>query len=141
LKKHAIVTDALRPAKAAIPKRPQPLVGARFVLGVASEAQLPSEGAREIAFAGRSNAGKSSAINALANHGRLAFASRTPGRTQQINLFSLRSGALVRVLPRHPTYELGIHAVLASGRGAPAGRAGAAASAPHSSAGTQWLRK
>ena len=53
----------------------------------------------EIAFAGRSNAGKSSAINALANHGRLAFASRTPGRTQQINIFALRSGALVADLP------------------------------------------
>jgi len=75
------------------------LVGARFVLGVASEAQLPREGAPEIAFAGRSNAGKSSAINALANHDRLAFSSRTPGRTQQINMFVLRSGALVADLP------------------------------------------
>ena len=99
MKKHAIVTDPPGPAKAALPKRPQPLVGARFVLGVASEAQLPREGAPEIAFAGRSNAGKSSAINALANHGRLAFASRTPGRTQQINIFALRSGALVADLP------------------------------------------
>jgi len=53
----------------------------------------------EIAFAGRSNAGKSSAINALAQRNRLAFASRTPGRTQQINLFRLRSGALVADLP------------------------------------------
>jgi len=75
------------------------LVGAQFLLGVASEAQLPREGAPEIAFAGRSNAGKSSAINALAKHGRLAFASRTPGRTQQINMFTLRSGALVADLP------------------------------------------
>jgi GTP-binding protein len=99
LKKHAIVTDATRPAKEPLAKRPHPLVGARFVLGVASDAQLPVEGAPEIAFAGRSNAGKSSAINALANHGRLAFASRTPGRTQQINIFALRSGALVADLP------------------------------------------
>ena len=53
----------------------------------------------EIAFAGRSNAGKSSAINALAGRTRLAFASRTPGRTQQINLFALRGGALVADLP------------------------------------------
>jgi len=75
------------------------LVGAQFLLGVASEPQLPREGAPEIAFAGRSNAGKSSAINALAKHGRLAFASRTPGRTQQINMFTLRSGALVADLP------------------------------------------
>jgi GTP-binding protein len=56
-----------------------------------------SEG--EIAFAGRSNAGKSSAINALANRTRLAFTSKTPGRTQQINLFRLRSGALLADLP------------------------------------------
>ncbi|MET0203984.1 MAG: ribosome biogenesis GTP-binding protein YihA/YsxC [Casimicrobiaceae bacterium] len=99
MKKHAIVTDAPRPAQAPLEKRPRPLVGARFLLGVASEAQLPREGAPEIAFAGRSNAGKSSAINALAKHGRLAFASRTPGRTQQINMFTLRSGALVADLP------------------------------------------
>jgi len=99
LKKHAIVTDAPRPAKEPLAKRPHPLAGARFVLGVASEAQLPAEGAPEIAFAGRSNSGKSSAINALANHGRLAFSSRTPGRTQQINIFALRSGALVADLP------------------------------------------
>ena len=99
LKKHAIVTDPSRPAQAPLAQRPHPLVGARFLLGVASEAQLPGEGAPEIAFAGRSNAGKSSAINALANHGKLAFASRTPGRTQQINMFALRSGALVADLP------------------------------------------
>jgi GTP-binding protein len=99
MKKHDIVTDAARPAQAELGKRPHPLVGARFMLGVASEAQLPREGAPEIAFAGRSNAGKSSAINALANHGKLAFSSRTPGRTQQINMFALRSGALVADLP------------------------------------------
>jgi GTP-binding protein len=99
LKKHSIVTDARGPAQAPLENRPHPLVGARFMLGVASEAQLPAEGAPEIAFAGRSNAGKSSAINALANHGKLAFSSRTPGRTQQINMFALRSGALVADLP------------------------------------------
>ena len=43
----------------------------------------------EIAFVGRSNAGKSTAINTLAQHKRLAFASRTPGRTQHINLFAV----------------------------------------------------
>lgn len=78
---------------------PHPLVDAQFVIGAAEAAQLPAPGLPEIAFAGRSNAGKSSAINALANRTRLAFASRTPGRTQQINLFSLRSGALVADLP------------------------------------------
>jgi GTP-binding protein len=60
---------------------------------------LPEPSVPEIAFAGRSNAGKSTAINVLAGRTRLAFASRTPGRTQQINLFALRSGALVADLP------------------------------------------
>jgi GTP-binding protein len=76
-----------------------PLQQAEFVQSVADDAQLPPPGAPEIAFAGRSNAGKSSAINALAGRTRLAFASRTPGRTQQINYFRLRSGALVTDLP------------------------------------------
>jgi GTP-binding protein len=101
--KRAIVTESRRPAKGATPAAPvagpHPLVDAQFVIGAAEAAQLPSPGVPEIAFAGRSNAGKSSAINALANRTRLAFASRTPGRTQQINLFSLRSGALVADLP------------------------------------------
>jgi GTP-binding protein len=100
--KPPIVTDRPRPANARlaqVAKAPHPLVGARFVIGAAAPAQLPAGGAPEIAFAGRSNAGKSSAINALANHGGLAFASRTPGRTQQINFFALRSGALVADLP------------------------------------------
>ena len=66
---------------------------------MADHTQLPPAGPPEIAFAGRSNAGKSSAINALAQRTRLAFASRTPGRTQQINYFRLRSGALVADLP------------------------------------------
>lgn len=51
--------------------------------------QLPPDLGREVAFVGRSNAGKSSAINTLANHKRLAFVSKTPGRTQLINFFSL----------------------------------------------------
>ena len=76
-----------------------PLQQAEFVLTAANDAQLPPPGPPEIAFAGRSNAGKSSAINALANRTRLAFASKTPGRTQQINFFRLRSGALLADLP------------------------------------------
>jgi GTP-binding protein len=51
--------------------------------------QLPSPALPEVAFVGRSNAGKSSAINALAQQRRLAFSSRTPGRTQHINLFEV----------------------------------------------------
>ncbi len=50
---------------------------------------LPRHGGREVAFVGRSNAGKSSAINTLANHTRLAFTSKTPGRTQHLNYFAL----------------------------------------------------
>lgn len=51
--------------------------------------QLPQSELPEIAFVGRSNAGKSTAINTLAQQRRLAFASRTPGRTQHINLFEV----------------------------------------------------
>ena len=52
-----------------------------------------------MAFAGRSNAGKSSAINALAQRNRLAFVSKTPGRTRHINFFRLQSGGIVADLP------------------------------------------
>jgi GTP-binding protein len=76
-----------------------PLQQAEFYLTAASDAQLPPPGPPEVAFAGRSNAGKSSAINALANRTRLAFTSKMPGRTQQINFFRLRSGALLTDLP------------------------------------------
>jgi GTP-binding protein len=76
-----------------------PLQQARFLCTTARRDQLPPPGPPEVAFAGRSNAGKSSAINALANQTRLAFASRTPGRTQQINFFSLPNGALLADLP------------------------------------------
>jgi GTP-binding protein len=76
-----------------------PLQQAEFYLTAASDAQLPPPGPPEVAFAGRSNAGKSSAINALANRTRLAFTSKMPGRTQQINFFRLRSGALLADLP------------------------------------------
>jgi GTP-binding protein len=62
---------------------------ARFLTTAAKLDQLPATELPEIAFVGRSNAGKSTAINTLAQHKRLAFASRTPGRTQHINLFEL----------------------------------------------------
>ncbi|WP_373976669.1 ribosome biogenesis GTP-binding protein YihA/YsxC [Chitinibacter sp. SCUT-21] len=60
--------------------------GLSFLTTVNDLKALPQEGL-EVAFAGRSNAGKSSAINTLANHTRLAFVSKTPGRTQHINYF------------------------------------------------------
>ena len=65
------------------------LHGARFLTTASQLLQLPTSDLPEIAFVGRSNAGKSSAINRLTQQRRLAFASRTPGRTQHINLFAL----------------------------------------------------
>ncbi len=62
---------------------------ARFLTTASQLDQLPVGDLPEIAFVGRSNAGKSTAINALAQHRQLAFASKTPGRTQHINLFAL----------------------------------------------------
>jgi GTP-binding protein len=62
---------------------------ARFLTTASRLSELPVSELPEIAFVGRSNAGKSSAINALTQQKRLAFASKTPGRTQHINLFAL----------------------------------------------------
>ena len=62
---------------------------ARFLTTASRLEQLPVTELPEIAFVGRSNAGKSTAINRLAQQNRLAFASRTPGRTQHINLFEV----------------------------------------------------
>jgi len=62
---------------------------ARFLTTAGQLVHLPATELPEIAFVGRSNAGKSTAINTLAQQKRLAFASKTPGRTQHINLFQL----------------------------------------------------
>ena len=62
---------------------------AHFLTSVASIRSLPADDGREVAFAGRSNAGKSSAINALTGRRHLARTSRTPGRTRLINFFEL----------------------------------------------------
>ncbi len=62
---------------------------ARFRTTASQLDQLPQTELPEIAFVGRSNAGKSTAINTLTQQKRLAFASKTPGRTQHINLFDL----------------------------------------------------
>ena len=58
-------------------------------MGVASLAGLPPDGLPEVAFAGRSNVGKSSLVNALTGRKTLARTSNSPGRTQQINFFNL----------------------------------------------------
>lgn len=70
-----------------------------FFTTVAQLRDLPTDARCEIAFAGRSNAGKSSAINTLANHARLAFVSKTPGRTQHLNYFCLEDGKYLVDLP------------------------------------------
>ena len=72
---------------------------AQFETSIAKPTSLPPEDGPEIAFAGRSNAGKSSAINTLAGHTRLAFVSKTPGRTQLLNFFRLTNGARLVDLP------------------------------------------
>ena len=66
----------------------------RFVAGVVRVAGLPPDALPEVAFAGRSNVGKSSLINALTGRKALARTSNTPGRTQQVNFFDL-GGRLV----------------------------------------------
>ena len=65
---------------------------AAFHTTVANLNDLPGDSIGEVAFAGRSNAGKSSAINTLADHTRLAYVSKTPGRTQHLNYFNLGEG-------------------------------------------------
>jgi GTP-binding protein len=76
-----------------------PIQQARFLLSAAAVSDFPLEAGPELAFAGRSNVGKSSAINALAKRKRLAFSSKTPGRTQQINFFDLGKVGRLADLP------------------------------------------
>lgn len=75
------------------------MLHATFHTTVAEIAQLPPDSLAEVAFAGRSNAGKSSAINAITNQKRLAFVSKTPGRTQHLNFFKTMEGRYLVDLP------------------------------------------
>jgi len=84
---------------------------ARFFTTVNQLRDLPKTQVPEIAFAGRSNAGKSTAINILTNQKGLAFASKTPGRTQHINFFSI-GGAHVAMHRKDPTKVEEIQALL-----------------------------
>jgi GTP-binding protein len=65
------------------------LASAAYKLAAHLPRQLPADTGREVAFAGRSNAGKSSALNAMCNQHRLAKTSKTPGRTQQLVYFEV----------------------------------------------------
>jgi GTP-binding protein len=70
-----------------------------FVAGAAAETALPLDGLPEIAFAGRSNVGKSSLLNALTGRATLARVSHHPGRTQQLNFFDLARRLMLVDLP------------------------------------------
>jgi GTP-binding protein len=82
---------------------PKPLSPAfsniQFLISASQLEGLPQDELAEIAFVGRSNVGKSSALNVLANRKRLAFVSKTPGRTQLINFFSFGDQARLVDLP------------------------------------------
>jgi GTP-binding protein len=71
----------------------------RFLVSAASEAQFPPDAGNEVAFAGRSNSGKSSAINTILVRNGLARASKTPGRTRLLNFFEIEEGRRVLDLP------------------------------------------
>lgn len=75
------------------------MLNAAFHITVARIQDLPADSFAEVAFAGRSNAGKSSAINTLCNHKRLAFVSKMPGRTQHLNFFRVEDGRFLVDLP------------------------------------------
>lgn len=72
---------------------------ARYLASAHDPSELPPDIGTEVAFAGRSNAGKSSAINALTHRKKLAFVSRTPGRTQTINFFECGANRRLVDLP------------------------------------------
>lgn len=85
----ALYAKACPPEPDAVKRSLSWLHTARFYTTAAQIDQLPPQDMPEVAFVGRSNAGKSTAINTLTQQKRLAFASKTPGRTQHINLFAL----------------------------------------------------
>lgn len=80
IQEHSVTSEALKPIS---------FNSARFLVSAARLQDCPPDAGREVAFAGRSNAGKSSAINCITANGKLARTSKTPGRTRLINFFSL----------------------------------------------------
>ncbi len=83
----------------------------RFVAGAADMATLPTDALPEVAFAGRSNVGKSSLVNALTGRKTLARTSDTPGRTQQLNFFELGERLMLVDLPGYGYAEAPKHLV------------------------------
>ena len=86
------------PEQVSVPAAPR-YRGAQFLTSAAKLPQCPPDTGWEVAFAGRSNAGKSSAINSLTNNKKLARTSKTPGRTQLINFFTLSDSQRLVDLP------------------------------------------
>ena len=86
------------PEQAPVPTAPS-YRSAQFLTSAAKLPQCPPDSGWEVAFAGRSNAGKSSAINSLTNNKKLAKTSKTPGRTQLINFFELSDSQRLVDLP------------------------------------------
>lgn len=82
---------------------------AQFIAGVAKISQIPQLGLPEIAFFGKSNVGKSSLINNICNNSSLARVSNTPGRTRQINFFSLNNKLILVDLPGYGFAEVPMH--------------------------------
>ena len=81
--------------KVSLPER----LEATFLKSAPNLSQCPRDNAAEVAFAGRSNAGKSSVLNAITGNKRMAKVSKTPGRTQLLNLFDLNRGGRLVDLP------------------------------------------
>ena len=84
-----------------MPKSPTPpeRLDATFLTSAPDLARCPAPDRAEVAFAGRSNAGKSSVLNQITGNRRTAKVSKTPGRTQQLNFFDVRTGGRLVDLP------------------------------------------
>ena len=108
---HPLIAASESAPSAVTPKKPNPKIAmgwlhtAKFLTTAPELKHLPRLDVPEIAFVGRSNAGKSTCINVLTQQHRLAYASKTPGRTQSINLFTLgKQGVTDAVLTDLPGY-------------------------------------
>jgi GTP-binding protein len=88
-------TGSVYPPRSLVSRFPH----AQFLISAAAPAQFPADQGAEVAFVGRSNAGKSSAINAIAQRQGLARTSKTPGRTRLLNFFELGANRRIVDLP------------------------------------------